>query len=149
MVKEAIGDNSKAKKSSKIEDKLVENLVELQKVQTNLSEKFDKLSDQIGKLLTLFELAAKSFAQNPNINAVEKDAEFLNKINTLLDQNKTIAKGLTLMEERIRERVYGAPKMEEHHQELSSESMQPSPNVDKEEDVIPTFSNSNRPLPKF
>jgi len=38
---------------------------------------------------------------------VEKDKEFLNKLNALLEQNKTIAKGLTLMEQKLRERVYG------------------------------------------
>src|SRR3989344_2105083 len=99
--------NSQHKAATTLEDKVVLNLVELQKVQTNLAEKFDKLSNQIASLLGLFESAAKSFANNPAIQASEKDREFLDKINKLLEQNKTIAKGLTLMEERIRERAYG------------------------------------------
>lgn len=93
--------------SGNIEEKVLENLVELQKVHTNLAEKFDKLSEQISELLALFEMTARSFATNPQIQAVEKDKEFLEKIDMLLEQNKTIAKGLTLMEQRIREKVYG------------------------------------------
>ena len=32
------------------------------------------------------------------------------KLNALLEQNKVIAKGLTLMEEKLRERLYGGPQ---------------------------------------
>ena len=76
----------------------------------DLAEKFNRLSEQISGLLSLFENAARSFAQNPANQVSEKDKDFLEKIDRLLDQNKTIAKGLTLMEERIRERVYGGPR---------------------------------------
>ena len=38
----------------KLEEKILENLVELQKVHTNLAEKFDKLSSNISNLLGLF-----------------------------------------------------------------------------------------------
>lgn len=86
---------------------LTENLVSLQKVMTNLVVKFDTLSDNISKLLQLFEISARSFMDKQSVKEVEKDKEFLDKLNALLDQNKTIAKGLTLMEEKFRERVYG------------------------------------------
>ena len=89
---------------------LIENFVNLQKAITNLSVKFESLSDQTSKLLQLFEISAKSFAEKLAEGKpldIEKDKEFLDKLNKLLDQNKTIAKGLTLMEENIRERVYG------------------------------------------
>ena len=116
----------------KLQEKILENLVELQKVHTNLAERFDKLSENITNLLSLFEMAARSFAQNPANQVNEKDKDFLEKIDRLLDQNKTIARGLTLMEERIRERVYGMPKQQESV---------------KEEEYI--SSQINRPLPKF
>lgn len=90
-----------------LEEKVIQNLVELQKVHTNLAEKFDKLSNQISDLLNLFETAARTFASHPNMQKTEKDKEFLDKIDRLLDQNKTIAKGLTLMEDKMRERLYG------------------------------------------
>ena len=38
------------KKKEKIEDKIVENLVELQKVHLNLAEKFDGLTKEISNL---------------------------------------------------------------------------------------------------
>lgn len=85
---------------------LLENFVILQKTLTNLALKFDNLSGNISKLLQLFEMSARSFAEKPQPDA-QKDKEFLDKINMLLEQNKTIAKGLTLMEEKIRQRVYG------------------------------------------
>ena len=88
---------------------LIENFVSLQKVLTNLSIKFEGLSDQMSKLLQLFEISARSFGEKHTIEKEHKepkDEEFLNKLDTLLDQNKTIARGLTLMEERLREKQY-------------------------------------------
>ncbi|MDP3882392.1 MAG: hypothetical protein Q8Q31_05945 [Nanoarchaeota archaeon] len=103
------GNKISKEKYEELQEKLVENLVELQKVHTNLAERFDKLSDQITTLLRLFEMAAKSFASVPGNVTSEKDKDFLDKIDRLLDQNKTIAKGLMLIEEKVRERMYGMP----------------------------------------
>tara|TARA_Y100000310_G_scaffold17671_1_gene17440 strand:- start:8390 stop:8854 length:465 start_codon:yes stop_codon:yes gene_type:complete len=88
--------------SNKNVDKvLIENFVSLQKVMTNLSLKFDGLSSQISKLLELFEISAKALAQKDF--KVEKESEnskeIIKKLNNLADQNKTIARGLTLMHE--------------------------------------------------
>lgn len=83
---------------------LIENFVELQKVLSNLAVKFDDLSDNISRLLQLFELSAKSFADKP-IKAPGVDEEFLKKLDSLLDQNKTISKAITMMEERVRSRT--------------------------------------------
>lgn len=91
---------------------LIENFVSLQRVLTNLAGKLDNLSGNISRLLELFEISAKSFAEKQGIGGniiTEKDKEFLEKIDKLLEQNKTIAKGLTLMEEKMRQRVYGSP----------------------------------------
>ncbi len=90
-----------------LEDQTLHSLVELQKVHVNLAEKFDKLTQQIQNLLALFELAARNFAKQPHMQATERDKEFLEKIDKLLDQNKVLAKGLTLMEDKMRERLYG------------------------------------------
>ncbi|MEK6847148.1 MAG: hypothetical protein AABY16_03205 [Nanoarchaeota archaeon] len=104
-------DSSKTHKTpssrENLEDHLAHSLVELQKVHVNLAEKFDKLSQQIENLLALFELAARNFAKQPHMQGTEKDKEFLDKIDKLLEQNKVLAKGLTLMEEKMRERLYG------------------------------------------
>ena len=94
-------------KSGKLEDRILQNLIELQKVHTNLAEKFEMLSGQISSLLALFEIAARNFAKQINAPAIEKDKEFLDKIDKLLEQNRTIARGLTLMEQKMREKLYG------------------------------------------
>ncbi len=129
--------SSESPKKMQLEEKLIENLVELQRVHTQLAEKFDSLSKQISSLLSLFEGAAQSFAKNPVNQFSEKDQEFLEKIDRLLDQNKTIAKGLTMMEERIRDKIHvpslGAPAMETQTEPKGPE----------------TTSASNRPLPRF
>ena len=90
-----------------LEEKILQSIIDLQKVHVSVAEKFDKLSEQIASLLALFELAARSFAKQPGMQSTEKDKEFLAKIDQLLDQNKVLAKGLTLMEEKLKERVYG------------------------------------------
>jgi len=117
-----------------LQQKLIENMVELQKVESNLAERFDKLSTQISSLLGLFETAAKSFASHPASPIAEKDKDFLDKIDKLLDQNKTIAKGLTLIEEKVRERMYGFGQQENYIPE-EKESL-PQPPI-------------NKPLPRF
>ena len=119
----------------KIEDKLLQNLVDLQKVHTHLAEKFDKLSTQISELLLLFESAAKSFAKNPVVKTTENDREFLEKIDKLIEQNKTIAKGLSLMGEKVRGKIYEEPE------ELSEK-------LDQEIYTSP-IKSSNRPLLRF
>ena len=87
-----------------IEEALINNFTNLQKVLTNLSVKFDELSSKISKLLELFEISAKSFAekypQGDSKSGIDKD--FLKKLDSLLDQNKTISKAITMMEGKIR-----------------------------------------------
>jgi len=97
----------KKKTTGKLENQILQNLIELQKVHTNLAEKFEHLSDQISSLLALFEMSARTFAKQAPVQMVERDKEFLGKIDKLLEQNKTLAKGLTLMEQKLREKIYG------------------------------------------
>jgi len=95
--------HSKKMSSKEMQEILIENFVGLQRAMTNLSIKFESLSDQISRLLQIFEISARSFVsgqgqtQNP-----ESNKDMLDKIDSLLEQNKTIAKGLVLMEENLR-----------------------------------------------
>jgi len=86
------------------EELLIENFVGLQHAMTNLSIKFGNLSDNISKLLQVFEESAKHYAGGKMDNE-----DMLKKINSLLDQNKTIAKGLVLMEGNLRGRPENNP----------------------------------------
>lgn len=74
--------------------------------------KLDSLTDQISRLLMLFETTAQSFVKKQETGE-EKD--LVKKLDILLDQNKTIAKGLTLVEEKIRHRLYGESESPMHH----------------------------------
>ncbi len=139
---------TKSKKDNfELEKTLTHNLVELQKVHTDLAEKFDKLAKEISNILALFELTARNFAKNAPIGEYEKDKDFLQKIDTLLDQNKTLAKGLTLVEERLRERMYGASP--EPRQEQKQPAQKPAQQKPNEEEFQPSMLSGNRPLPRF
>lgn len=85
----------------KVEKILVENFVILQKVLTNLSGKFDKLTNQISDLLEIFEKSAETLAKRDF--RVEQKSEETDKIiegiKNLSDQNKILAKGITLLHE--------------------------------------------------
>ena len=106
------------------EELLIENFVGLQHAMTNMSVKFGGLSDNIKKLLQVFEEAAKGFITGGKSN----DKDMLNKIDSLLDQNKTIAKGLILMEGRLRGRVE-EPQMMQAKVEMPHANPRPLPRI--------------------
>jgi hypothetical protein len=82
---------------------LVENFVSLQKVLVNLSGRFDDLTRQISELLKLFEDSAKVIVKNELDKEKDDrgDKQLLDTMISILDQNKVIAKGLTLMYESM------------------------------------------------
>jgi len=90
--------NQVPEKKESVEKILVENFVSLQKVMTNLAVKFDNLSDQISKLLELFEISAKTMSEKGY--SMGEDKKILEKLDSLLEHNKVIAKGIALLHER-------------------------------------------------
>lgn len=93
------------RRNPEIDKMLIDNFVSLQKVMVNLSTKFDNLTTQISKLLNLFEISAKTLAEK-DFDAEKnnrENARILEKIENVLEQNKTIARGLTLMHDKITE----------------------------------------------
>src|SRR3989338_7066786 len=123
--------------SQSLEHKIVENLVNLQKVHTDLAEKFDKLAKEISQLLKLFELAAQNVAKNPSLQTTDK--ELVEKIDKLIEQNKLIAKGLTIMQEAI--------YPETTHETAQQPTTEYQPSEYQEPKTSP--QNTSRPLPKF
>ena len=75
---------------------LNQNLISLQKVLLTLSGKFDNLAKEMSRMLHLFEISAKEFSKS---NTAQPSQEIHKKVDTLLDQNKTFAKGIALLHE--------------------------------------------------
>jgi len=101
--------SSLSKKNRNTERILIENFVSMQKVMTNLSLKFEELSKQISKLLELFEFSAKTimkkdFSEKSGMGSKEIEK----KLDNLLEQNKIISRGLTLLHETNQRTVTGA-----------------------------------------
>jgi hypothetical protein len=92
----------------KMEKVLVENFVSLQRVLTNLAVNVDNLSNRISKLLELFEISAKSLAEK-DFEFQEDTAELVDKLDSLIDQNKVLARGMALMHERIPREQFPPP----------------------------------------
>lgn len=92
----------KPEPNKEIERVLVENFTSLQKVMTNLSEKFNTLSERIDKLLNLFEDSAKKLVEKDVEVDKEKEmnVKVISKMEELLEQNKIIAKSITMFFEQ-------------------------------------------------
>jgi len=107
MVKKEVKSSTKSVKKSKslsnkqIQELLIENFVGLQKAMTNVSIKFESLTSQMSQLLEIFELSAKKISQNKG-HAGGLEVDILKRIDTLLEQNKAIASGIILIEEKLR-----------------------------------------------
>ena len=71
------------------EELLIENFVGLQHAMTNMSIKFGSLSDNIVKLLSVFEEAARGFVSGGRVD----DKDMLKKIDSLLDQIRRLLRG--------------------------------------------------------
>lgn len=95
----------KEKKDPKKEDLLIENFITLQKVLTNLAVRVDALTDQTSKLLSLFEISAKSLAQKHGSVLSRDDKDFLQKLDQLIEQNKLIAKGISIMDDKHQQSI--------------------------------------------
>jgi len=108
MVKKGESDKKKRLTKAELEQMLIDNFINLQKVLTNLSVRFEELSSNMSKMLQLFEISAKSFADKYSGEGMggvpHNEKEFLKKLDSLLDQNKTISKGIMMMEEQVRNR---------------------------------------------
>lgn len=102
-------------RETNIEKVLIENSIMLQKVMTNLAIKFDGLSSKISKLLELFEVSAKALADKDfDIGKESENSnEVTEKLDSLIEQNKIIARGLTLIHETNPQREFQQPPQRE------------------------------------
>lgn len=129
----------------KVEKVLVENFVSLQKVMTNLAVKFDSLSNQISKLLELFEISAKTLAEKDyDAKNREESKKVAEKLDNLLEQNKVIAKGIALLHERNSEQENVISV------EIPQQQMRPQPERTVEMQRFPPRTPPENPVnPRF
>ena len=105
---------------------MIENFVGLQHAMTNMSIRFGSLSENIIKLLQVFEESAKNLISGDKSG----DKDMLSKIDSLLVQNKTIAKGLVLMESKLRGRAESVPIPQQVPQQIPQNiPLQMSPSI--------------------
>jgi len=115
---------------------LVDNFVSLQKVMLSLADKLEHVSSKMERLLELFEVSAKSLAKKDFKFSAESNPELVRKLNDISEQNKVIARGLTLMHEAHSESpalsYSGAPQPqppiieEEYKKSVSFKPLNPS-----------------------
>lgn len=138
-----------------IEDALIQNFVSIQKVMLNLSEKIGKLSDQVSSLLQLFEISAKTLAAKEGKE--NKSAEEIKeKLEKLIEQNKLIARGITLVSDKG---LLDAPSEEKNISEEKEEEMPKAPvpiektegsmDINEYQKSISSQNKKFNPLPKF
>jgi len=89
--KEMKNTSSPEPNNDKLQQALIDNSIALQKVMTNLSLKLDNLSDQILKLLDLFEISAKSFAEKDFEGEASTHRKIIEKLDELIAENKKIS----------------------------------------------------------
>ena len=90
---------AKTSKTEELISALVENELSLQKKTVELINTFNVLSQRIDKFLGVFEKAAS------RIERGEIEEPLAKKLEALIEQNKTIARGLLLLERYVREKT--------------------------------------------
>ncbi|MBI5803175.1 hypothetical protein HY448_00635 [Candidatus Pacearchaeota archaeon] len=139
--------NPQIPSNTNFEKILIENFVSLQKVMTNLSIKFDDLSRQISKLLELFEISAKAIAEK-RVGFREADnREISEKISNIAEQNKTIARGLSLLHESSFPRMPQQPMRTPQKDWSQKKPSAPSPET-KNEVESGEYTKSGSPYKK-
>ncbi|MGA2130498.1 MAG: hypothetical protein ABSG05_02710 [Candidatus Pacearchaeota archaeon] len=141
-------------KEIKVEKALIDNFIGLQKVMVGLSTKFDSLSDQISKLLDLFEISAKSLARKElsspgtiNTQANQADARrILDRLDNISKQAGLIGRGLALIHEVGTENANPVIPLNINKNRLNLGTMpaisKPFPTMPKTDQSVPAPSDS-------
>ena len=81
-----------------IVDELIKNNISLEKATLHLIDSITTMTERMDRILSLFENAAQ------NIEKLELTEPLSKQLEGLLEQNKSIARGLILIEKYIREK---------------------------------------------
>lgn len=82
---------------------LEQNMVALQKVLSQLTLKVDRLTTKMSDLLELFEHSAKALTEKDleEEKSQKNIKQILGKVDNLFEQNKILARGLTMMHDKV------------------------------------------------
>ncbi|MFH1209229.1 MAG: hypothetical protein V1663_00360 [archaeon] len=83
-------------------ERLIENSILLQKKDAELMSSVNELVKKIDRMLNVFEEASKHVIE---VGENKKIIELSEKLESLLEQNKTIAKGLLMLEQYVRNKT--------------------------------------------
>ena len=92
---------------------LLENNIVLQSKMVDLTISIDDMNKKFGKLLGLIEKASESFAKGDHAKEDMGEGALVNKLEGLIQQNKTIARGLILLEKYVRDKTVGKREKEQ------------------------------------
>lgn len=87
-------------------DLLIENSVALQHVLTDVASSLNQLTKEMRQLVDLFKEAGKTIGEEKASHAINNEDKraVVEKLDTLMDQNRTIARGLVLLESSMKEK---------------------------------------------
>ena len=100
---------------AKLAKQLAESSLKIQSKSVDLISSMEKLTKRIDTMVSLFEEASKHVSEAEPVE--ERVNELTTKLETLLDQNKSVARGLILLEKYVRgksELEKQAPRTEEY-----------------------------------
>ncbi|MBU1203991.1 MAG: hypothetical protein KKG60_02895 [Nanoarchaeota archaeon] len=100
--KPKISETQSSVSNAKLVHNLAENSIALQNKNIELISSMNTLVKKIDKMLGLFEEASKHVME---VGEDKRILELTEKLEKLLDQNKTIAGGLLMLEKYVRERA--------------------------------------------
>jgi len=146
----------KNSKDENIQKILIENFVSFQTVMADLTSKLNSLSTQISDLLNLFEKSAKTFMEK-DIKIGGTDKAVTEKLDKLLEQNKVLAQGISLLhevntpaeEDGEPEEQYEAPEPERPPTHAEQPRLMPSrmqPRNMQRQQPMPPQPNQPKPL---
>lgn len=86
---------------------LLDNSVALQKVMADLALNLNKLTDEMSQVMSLFREFSAGVGEEKAVREVERsnNAELIRKLDSLIDQNKHVSKGLILLESTLRSKA--------------------------------------------
>lgn len=113
---------------------LLENSIALQKTMADLALELKSLNQKVARIVSSFESASLAFKEAKE-KGIAEPKDISEKLDMIIDQNKTIAQGVLLLEESIRVKPSSPMKMR--------------PSIRQTEEAEEEKEYKPQPLPEF